>query len=29
MKELEPDVAELFGGGHFVHLTTLRADGSP
>jgi PPOX class probable F420-dependent enzyme len=26
---LEPDVAELFGGGHFVHLTTLRADGSP
>jgi PPOX class probable F420-dependent enzyme len=26
---LEPDVAELFGGGHIVHLTTLRADGSP
>jgi PPOX class probable F420-dependent enzyme len=26
---LQPDVAELFGGGHFVHLTTLRADGSP
>ena len=21
--------AELFGGGHVVHLTTLRADGSP
>jgi PPOX class probable F420-dependent enzyme len=26
---LEPDVAELFGGGHVVHLTTLRADGAP
>jgi PPOX class probable F420-dependent enzyme len=26
---LEPRVAELFGGGHVVHLTTLRADGSP
>ena len=26
---LEPTVAELFGGSHFVHLTTLRADGSP
>jgi PPOX class probable F420-dependent enzyme len=26
---LEPVVAELFGGGHVVHLTTLRADGSP
>ena len=26
---LEPEVAELFGGGHVVHLTTLRADGSP
>ena len=26
---LEPTVAELFGGGHVVHLTTLRADGSP
>jgi PPOX class probable F420-dependent enzyme len=26
---LEPDVAELFGGGHYVHLTTLREDGSP
>jgi PPOX class probable F420-dependent enzyme len=28
-RALEPDVAELFGGGHVVHLTTLRADGSP
>jgi PPOX class probable F420-dependent enzyme len=26
---LEPIPAELFGGGHVVHLTTLRADGSP
>jgi len=26
---LEPDVAELFGGGHVVHLTTLRPDGAP
>jgi PPOX class probable F420-dependent enzyme len=26
---LEPDVAALFGGGHVVHLTTLRSDGSP
>jgi PPOX class probable F420-dependent enzyme len=26
---LEPLVAELFGGGHVVHLTTLRADGAP
>lgn len=26
---LEPVVAELFGGGHVVHLTTLRADGAP
>src|SRR6476469_9766239 len=26
---LEPDVAELFGGGHVVPLTTLRADGAP
>lgn len=26
---LEPVPAELFGGGHVVHLTTLRADGSP
>ena len=27
--KLEPTVAELFGGGHVVHLTTLRADGAP
>ena len=26
---LEPTVAELFGGGHVVHLTTLRPDGGP
>lgn len=26
---LDPVPAELFGGGHVVHLTTLRADGSP
>ena len=26
---LEPVPATLFGGGHVVHLTTLRADGSP
>jgi PPOX class probable F420-dependent enzyme len=26
---LEPLVSELFGGGHVVHLTTLRADGAP
>jgi PPOX class probable F420-dependent enzyme len=26
---LEPIPAELFGGGHVVHLATLRADGSP
>jgi PPOX class probable F420-dependent enzyme len=26
---LEPVVEELFGGGHVVHLTTLRADGAP
>ena len=26
---LEPVVAELFGGGHVVHLTTLRPDGGP
>jgi PPOX class probable F420-dependent enzyme len=26
---LEPTVEELFGGGHVVHLTTLRADGAP
>ena len=27
--KLEPLVEELFGGGHVVHLTTLRADGAP
>lgn len=26
---LEPTVEELFGGGHVVHLTTLRPDGAP
>lgn len=26
---LDPQVAELFGGGHYVHLATLRPDGSP
>ena len=26
---LDPTVAELFGGGHVVHLTTLRPDGAP
>jgi PPOX class probable F420-dependent enzyme len=26
---LEPASAELFGGGHVVHLTTLRPDGAP
>jgi len=26
---LEPLVASLFGGGHVVHLTTLRPDGAP
>ena len=26
---LEPVVEELFGGGHVVHLTTLRPDGAP
>jgi PPOX class probable F420-dependent enzyme len=26
---LDVQVAELFGGGHVVHLATLRADGSP
>jgi PPOX class probable F420-dependent enzyme len=26
---LQPAVAELFGGGHVVHLATLRADGAP
>lgn len=29
MNELEDQVAELFGGGHVVHLTTLRPDGGP
>jgi PPOX class probable F420-dependent enzyme len=28
-KELEAEVARLFAGGHYVHLTTLREDGSP
>jgi PPOX class probable F420-dependent enzyme len=27
--ELQPVPAELFGGGHVVHLTTLRRDGAP
>ena len=27
--ELEPEVERLFRGGHYVHLTTLREDGSP
>jgi PPOX class probable F420-dependent enzyme len=27
--ELEPIPAELFAGGHVVHLATLRADGAP
>ena len=26
---LEATTEELFGGGHVVHLTTLRADGAP
>ena len=26
---LEATTEELFGGGHVVHLTTLRADGTP
>lgn len=26
---LDPVAAELFAGGHVVHLTTLRPDGSP
>ena len=26
---LEAQVAELFGGGHVVHLATLRPDGAP
>ena len=29
MSALEPAVGELFGGGHVVHLTTLRPDGAP
>lgn len=29
MTELHPIPAELFGGGHVVHLTTLRHDGAP
>lgn len=29
MRGLEPEVGRLFGGGHYVHLTTLRPDGSP
>ena len=28
-KELEPEIVRLFAGGHYVHLTTLREDGSP
>lgn len=28
-RELDPEVARLFAGGHYVHLTTLREDGSP
>jgi PPOX class probable F420-dependent enzyme len=27
--ELDPVPAELFGGGHVVHLATLRPDGAP
>jgi len=26
---LEPVLTELFGGGHVVHLSTVRADGAP
>src|SRR3954451_9265762 len=26
---LDAQVAELFGGGHVVHLATLRGDGAP
>jgi PPOX class probable F420-dependent enzyme len=26
---LDAEVIRLFGGGHYAHLTTLRADGSP
>jgi PPOX class probable F420-dependent enzyme len=29
MTALRREVAELFGGGHVVHLTTLRPDGAP
>lgn len=29
MSSLEPIPAELFAGGHVVHLTTLRSDGAP
>ena len=29
MTSLEPVPAELFGGGHVVHLATLRPDGAP
>ena len=29
MSALDHTVAELFGGGHVVHLTTLRPDGAP
>lgn len=29
MSALEPIPTELFGGGHVVHLTTLRPDGAP
>lgn len=29
MSALEPVPAELFAGGHVVHLTTLRPDGAP
>jgi PPOX class probable F420-dependent enzyme len=29
VKALDPIPAELFGGGHVVHLATLRPDGSP
>jgi PPOX class probable F420-dependent enzyme len=28
-RALDPEVARLFGGGHYAHLTTLRDDGSP
>ncbi|MFL5925957.1 MAG: pyridoxamine 5'-phosphate oxidase family protein [Gaiellaceae bacterium] len=27
--DLDPIPAELFGGGHVVHLATLRSDGAP